>query len=98
MDCPGAALLGELRLDRERPVLLRHVADIEMSSARANRAFRIEAGMRRPHRVPGGRRESRAARPRVRARIDSCAKVGSLRHRFRIGFDAAETVEKQIDA
>src|SRR5688500_5314773 len=37
----GVASLGEIRLDPARPVLLRHVADIEMGVARAERAFRI---------------------------------------------------------
>src|SRR5690606_12437400 len=38
----GIASLGELRIDPARPVLLRHVADIEMTTARADSAFRID--------------------------------------------------------
>src|SRR5262249_18941894 len=37
----GVASLGEIRLDPTRPVLLRHVADIEVGAGRADRGFRI---------------------------------------------------------
>ena len=37
----GVVSLGEIRIDPNRPILLRHVADIEMGAARRDNVFRI---------------------------------------------------------
>ena len=95
----GLARLGELRIDPARPVLLRHIADIEMTTARANSVYRING---------------RDATALVVYQQDSAnllqlgrelrARVETLRAQwnpygidFRISVDAAATVEQQID-
>jgi multidrug efflux pump subunit AcrB/ABC-type multidrug transport system ATPase subunit len=97
---PGSlSRLGELRIDSEKPVLLRHVADIEITAARVSSAFRIngrDAMALIVYQEDGANllqlgRELRARVATLRAQwrpygID-----------FRIGFDAAQTVEQQIN-
>jgi multidrug efflux pump subunit AcrB/ABC-type multidrug transport system ATPase subunit len=95
----GLASLGEIRLDPTRPVLLRHVADIEMGVARAERAFRIDGREATGLIVfqEEGANLVRLGRT-LRERIDD------LREEFQpygidltVGFDAAETIEDQLD-
>jgi len=95
----GITALGEIQLVPDRPVLLRHVADIEMGTARQQSVFRVNGkpavGMlvfqeEGANLVQLGRS--------LRQRIES------LRHEytpygidFRVGFDAAKTVEDQLN-
>ncbi|HEX6994909.1 MAG TPA: efflux RND transporter permease subunit [Gammaproteobacteria bacterium] len=95
----GVASLGELRIDPARPVLLRHVADIEMTTARADSAFRINGADATGLIVFQEEGENlvrlgRALRERVEELRAEWAPYGVD---FRIGFDAAETVEEQLD-
>jgi multidrug efflux pump subunit AcrB/ABC-type multidrug transport system ATPase subunit len=95
----GVSSLGEIRLDPARPVLLRHVADIEMGVARVERAFRIngrEATGLIVFQEEGANlvRLGRALRERIE---DLREELGPYGIDFEIGFDAAETVEEQLD-
>ncbi len=95
----GEISLGELRVDPSRPVLLRHVADIEMTTARAESAFRIngaDATGLIVFQEEGANlvRLGRALRARLDVLRDEFAPYGVD---FRIGFDAAETVETQLE-
>lgn len=94
----GIASLGEIRLDPTRPVLLRHVADIEMTTARAESAFRINGkgatGLivfqdEGANLVQLGR----SLRDRIETLREEFNPYGID---FRIGFDAAQTVEDQL--
>jgi multidrug efflux pump subunit AcrB/ABC-type multidrug transport system ATPase subunit len=95
----GLERLGELRIDLGKPVLLRHVADIEMTTAQINSAFRIngrDAAALVVFQEDGANllrlgRELRALVETMRAQWNPYGID------FRIGFDAAETAEKQID-
>lgn len=95
----GVASLGELRIDPTRPVLLRHVADIEITTARVDSAFRINGADATGLIVFQEEGENlvrlgRALRERVEELRAEWAPYGVD---FRIGFDAAETVEEQLD-
>jgi multidrug efflux pump subunit AcrB/ABC-type multidrug transport system ATPase subunit len=95
----GVVSLGEIRLDPTRPVLLRHVADIEMGVARAERAFRINGREATGLIVfqEEGANLVRLGRA-LRERIDGLrVELGPYGIDFEIGFDAAETVEEQLD-
>jgi multidrug efflux pump subunit AcrB/ABC-type multidrug transport system ATPase subunit len=95
----GLAALGEIRLIPERPVLLRHVAEIVQGSARQESVFRVNGqtavGLlifqdEGANLVQLGRN--------LRARMEELRReyrpygIG-----FRVGFDAAQTVEEQLD-
>ena len=94
----GIDSLGEIRLVPDRPVLLRHVADIEMTTARAQSAFRINGEDATGLIVFQDEGANLVALGRaLRERIET------LREEFnpygidlRIGFDAAQTVEDQL--
>jgi len=95
----GVASLGEIRLDPTRPVLLRHVADIEMGVARAERAFRIN-GREATGLIVFQEEGANLVRlgGALRDRIDALREeFGPYGIDFEIGFDAAETVEEQLD-
>ena len=97
---PGSlARLGELRIDPERPVLLRHIADIAMTTARVNSAFRIngrDATAMVVYQEDGANllQLGRDLRERVETLREQWNPYGID---FRISFDAAQTVEQQID-
>ena len=95
----GVVSLGEIRIDPARPVLLRHVADIELGAARQESVFRING---RPalglilfqdegaNLVQLGRE--------LRGRIDELREeFAPFGLGFDIGFDASQTVQDQID-
>ena len=95
----GVASIGDLRIDLARPVLLRHVADIEMATAVPESAFRIngeDATGLLVFQEEGANlvRLGRALRERIDELRDEWAPYGVD---LRIGFDAAETVEQQLD-
>ena len=95
----GIASLGEIRIVPDRPVLLRHVADIEMTTARAQNAFRIngeDATGLIVFQDEGANLVAlgRALRERVDALSEEYSPYGI---EFRIGFDAAETIEEQLE-
>ena len=95
----GVASLGEIRLDPARPVLLRHVADIEMGVSRAERAFRIN-GREATGLIVFQEEGANLVRlgGALRDRIDGLREeLGPYGIDFEIGFDAAETVEEQLD-
>ena len=94
----GVASLGEIRLDPARPVLLRHVADIEMGvGGRRARVPHQRPRCRRADRLPGRRRESGRSAARCASASTACAPSSSpYGIDFAIGFDAAETVEEQL--
>jgi multidrug efflux pump subunit AcrB/ABC-type multidrug transport system ATPase subunit len=94
----GVASLGEIRVDPERPVLLRHVADIEMGVSLAESAFRINGEDATGLIVfqEEGANLVRLGRD-LRNRIDALkAEFDPYGIDFRIGFDAAEQVEDQL--
>ncbi len=94
----GVVSLGEIRIDPNRPILLRHVADIEMGAARRDNVFRIngqpalgvflfqEEGA---NVVALGR----ALKSRIEELREEFAPYGID---FVIGFDASEMIEDQI--
>lgn len=95
----GLARLGELRIAPDRPVLLRHVADIEMTTARVSSAFRIngrDATALIVYQEEGANllQLGRELRARVEALRAQWKPYGID---FRIGVDAADAVEQQID-
>ena len=95
----GLAALGEIRLVPERPVLLRHVADIEMGTARQESVFRVNGKTAVGLLVfqdEGANlvQLGRAMRARIEELRREYAPYGID---FRIGFDAASTVEEQLD-
>src|SRR5262245_19368482 len=95
----GVASLGEIRLDPGKPVLLRHVAVIEMGVAVAERAFRIngrEATGLIVFQEEGANlvQLGRALRERIDSLREELTPYGID---FEIGFDAAETVEEQLN-
>ena len=95
----GVASLGDIRLDTTRPVLLRHVADIEMGVARAERAFRID-GREATGLIVFQEEGANLVRlgGTLRARLDDLREeFGPYGIEFTIGFDAAETIEEQLD-
>jgi multidrug efflux pump subunit AcrB/ABC-type multidrug transport system ATPase subunit len=95
----GLARLGELRIDPRRPVLLRHVANIEMATARINSAFRINGRDAAALVVyqEDGANLLQLGRD-LRARVETLrAQWNPYGIDFRISFDAAETVEQRID-
>jgi multidrug efflux pump subunit AcrB/ABC-type multidrug transport system ATPase subunit len=96
----GLARLGELRIDLERPVLLRHVADIEMSTARVNSAYRIngrDAAALVVYQEDGANLLQLGRE--LRARVETLrAQWNPYGVDFRISFDAGATAEKQIDS
>jgi multidrug efflux pump subunit AcrB/ABC-type multidrug transport system ATPase subunit len=95
----GLERLGELRIDPARPVLLRHVADIEMTTARVQSAYRIDgrdAAALVVYQEDGANllelgRELRARVAALRAQWNPYGLD------LRISVDAAEKVEEQID-
>ena len=95
----GVVSLGETRIDPSRPVLLRHVAEISEGPGREETEFRIDG---RP--AIGlvvfqeeGANLVRLGR-RLRERFDELeVEMRSLGVEMHVGFDAAETVEKQLD-
>ncbi|MDX1563529.1 MAG: efflux RND transporter permease subunit, partial [Gammaproteobacteria bacterium] len=94
----GVESLGEIRLDPERPVFLRHVADIEMGVALVQSAFRIDG-----EDATGLIVFQEEGANLVRLGRDLRARIDALREEvlpygidLRIGFDAAETVEDQL--
>jgi multidrug efflux pump subunit AcrB/ABC-type multidrug transport system ATPase subunit len=94
----GVASLGEIRVDPQRPVLLRHVADIEMGIALAETAFRINGEDATGLIVfqEEGANLVRLGRD-LRVRLDALrAEFNPYGIDFQIGFDAAETVETQL--
>jgi multidrug efflux pump subunit AcrB/ABC-type multidrug transport system ATPase subunit len=95
----GLARLGELRIDPGRPVLLRHIADIEMTTARVNSAYRVDGrdAMALVVYQENGANLLQLGRD-LRERIETLrAQWNPYGVDFRITFDAAETVEEQID-
>src|SRR5690606_30285712 len=95
----GIASLGGLRIDPTRPVLLRHVADIEVTTARGGSAFRIDGADATGLIVfqEEGANLVRLGRT-LRARVDELREEWApYGIDLRIGFDAAETVEMQLD-
>ncbi|TAJ94005.1 MAG: ATP-binding cassette domain-containing protein [Gammaproteobacteria bacterium] len=95
----GLAALGEIRLIPERPVLLRHVAEIEMGTARQESVFRVNGKTAVGLLVfqdEGANlvQLGRAMRTRIEELQREYAPFGID---FRIGFDAASTVEEQLD-
>jgi multidrug efflux pump subunit AcrB/ABC-type multidrug transport system ATPase subunit len=94
----GVVSLGEIRIDPNSPVLLRHVADIEMGAARQDNVFRING-------QPAlgvflfqeeGANVVQLGRD-LKARIDELrAEFAPYGIDFVIGFDASQTVEDQI--
>jgi multidrug efflux pump subunit AcrB/ABC-type multidrug transport system ATPase subunit len=94
----GIESLGEIRIDPQRPVLLRHVADIEIGVARAQSAFRINGRDATGLIVfqEEGANLVRLGRD-LRARLDALrTEFSPYGIDFQIGFDAAETVEDQL--
>jgi multidrug efflux pump subunit AcrB/ABC-type multidrug transport system ATPase subunit len=94
----GVASLGDIRVDPARPVLLRHVADIEMGVAIAETAFRIDGEDATGLIVfqEEGANLVRLGRE-LRARLDALrTEFNPYGIGFEIGFDAAETVEDQL--
>lgn len=94
----GIASLGEIRLVPDRPVLLRHVADIEMTTALAQSAFRIngeDATGLIVFQDEGANLVAlgRALRERLETLREEFQPYGID---FTIGFDAAQTVEDQL--
>ena len=95
----GVASLGEIRLDPAKPVLLRHVADIEMGVGRAERGFRIN-GRQATGLIVFQEEGANLVRlgAALHSRIDSLREeLGPYGIGFEIGFDAADTVEQQLD-
>jgi multidrug efflux pump subunit AcrB/ABC-type multidrug transport system ATPase subunit len=95
----GVASLGEMRVDPARPVLLRHIAEIEMTTALEQSAFRIDgrdATGLIVFQEEGANlvQLGRALRSRLEELRAEFAPYGID---FRIGFDAAETVEEQLN-
>ena len=94
----GISALGNIRLSPDSPVLLRHVADIEMSTAREESVFRVDGkpavGLivfqdEGANLVQLGRE--------LRGRIDDLRREYTpYGIDFKIGFDAAHTVEEQL--
>jgi len=94
----GVASLGEIRLDPTRPVLLRHVADIEMGVGRAERGFHIN-GRQATGLIVFQEEGANLVQlgHELHDRIDSLrAELGPYGIDFEIGFDAAATVEQQL--
>ncbi len=94
----GLGRLGEMRIDMEKPVLLRHVADIEMTTAPVNSAYHIDgrdAAALLVYLDDGANllQVGRELREVVETMRTQWNPYGID---FRIGFDAAETAETQI--
>ncbi|MBP7147435.1 MAG: efflux RND transporter permease subunit [Acidobacteria bacterium] len=94
----GVAALAELPLFPGRPILLRHVATVEMGAARQENAFRVNG---QP--AVGLMVFKDEAANLVRAGRDLRRRLAELREEFaphgigfEVSFDAAEVVEKQI--
>jgi multidrug efflux pump subunit AcrB/ABC-type multidrug transport system ATPase subunit len=94
----GVVTLGEIRVDPNSPVLLRHVADIEMGAARQDNMFRINGQS-----ALGVFLFQEEGANVVQLGRDLKARIEELREEFRpygidfvIGFDASKTVEDQI--
>ena len=95
----GLNALGNIRLVPDRPVLLRHVAEMEMGSARQESVFRVNGKTAVGLLVfqdEGANlvQLGRALRDRIE---DLRREYNPYGIDFRIGFDAAQTVEDQLD-
>ncbi len=95
---PGLHSLGEVRVDPERPVLLRHVGDVRYGSGREEVRFRVDG---QPAVGVIVFQEEGANLVRLGRQLR--ARAGQLREELRplgldlvIGFDAAALVEDQI--
>lgn len=97
---PGGVIsLGETRIDPDRPVLLRHVADISQGPGRAETEYRVNG---RP--AVGivifqedGANLVRLGR-RIRQRMSQIeAEASAFGVNMVVGFDAAQAVEDQLD-
>ncbi|MDY6984210.1 MAG: efflux RND transporter permease subunit, partial [Pseudomonadota bacterium] len=95
----GVVSLGEIRIDPNKPVLLRHVADIEMGAARQDSEFRVNGepalGLFLFQEEGANVVElGRALKTRIAELRDEFGPYGID---FIVGFDASKTVEDQID-
>ena len=95
---PGLHSLGEVRVDPERPVLLRHVSELRYGSGREEARFRVNG---QPAVGVVVFQEEGANLVRLGRRLR--ARVAELQNELRplgldlvIGFDAADLVEDQI--
>jgi len=95
----GIKSLGEIRLSPDSPVLLRHVADIEMTTARQQSMFRVngKAAVGLIVFQDEGANLVQLGRA-LRSRLDDLRReFNPYGIDFKIGFDAAQTVEDQLD-
>jgi multidrug efflux pump subunit AcrB len=95
----GVTSLAEIRIVPDRPVLLRHVADVELGSGREEMLFRVNG---QPTVAMVVFQEEGANLIRLGRGLRT--KLDELREEFRdygldfvINFDAAEVVEQQLD-
>jgi multidrug efflux pump subunit AcrB/ABC-type multidrug transport system ATPase subunit len=94
----GVLSLGELRIDPSRPLLLRHVADVEQGVGREDVAFRVNGQPTVGLIVfqEQGANLVRLGRD-LRVRLDDLeGELATYGIAFSVGFDAAETVEEQL--
>lgn len=94
----GIVSLGEMRINSNSPVLLRHVAEIEMGTAEVSSVFRINGEA-----AVGLIVFQEEGANLVQLGRDIRARLGVLEEEFQafgigftIGFDAAQTVEDQL--
>ncbi len=95
----GTHALGEIRVTQDKPVLIRHVADVSTGTGRTNMLFRINS---KPSVGLVVLKEEGANL--VELGKDLRSRIDDLRDEFNpygidfvIGFDGAKTVEKQLD-
>jgi multidrug efflux pump subunit AcrB/ABC-type multidrug transport system ATPase subunit len=95
----GSHDLGEIRVTQDKPVLIRHVADVSRGTGRTNMLFRINS---KPSVGLVVLKEEGANL--IELGKDLRSRIDDLRDEFNpygidfiIGFDGAEAVEKQLD-
>jgi multidrug efflux pump subunit AcrB/ABC-type multidrug transport system ATPase subunit len=95
----GSHALGEIRVTQDKPVLIRHVADVSRGTGRINMLFRINS---KPSVGLVVLKEEGANL--IELGSDLRSRIDDLRDEFNpygidfiIGFDGAEAVEKQLD-
>jgi multidrug efflux pump subunit AcrB/ABC-type multidrug transport system ATPase subunit len=95
----GSHALGEIRVTQDKPVLIRHVADVSRGTGRTNMLFRINS---KPSVGLVVLKEEGANL--IELGKDLRSRIDDLRNEFNpygidfiIGFDGAEAVEKQLD-
>ncbi|KPL17430.1 MAG: hypothetical protein AMS26_00985 [Bacteroides sp. SM23_62] len=95
----GSHALGEIRVTQDKPVLIRHVADVSRGTGRTNMLFRINS---KPSVGLVVLKEE--GTNLIELGRDLRSRIDDLRNEFNpygidfiIGFDGAEAVEKQLD-